>query len=291
MTNHLSGIFPALVTPLTKEEKVNIPALEKLIERVYAANVDGVYVCGSTGEGQSLPEGERRKVTEAAIRNTPRGKHVMTHVGAWSFAEARSLTKHAASLGVAAVSGLRPSGASFLELRAYYRDLAALSDAPFLAYYFPTGGEQLSYEQLSELSSLPNVIGLKFTDYDLFTLSSLVRDGKTMFNGRDEVLAAGLLVGAHGGIGSIYNLVPEWFVEIFAHAQAGRWAEARQAQDHVNDLIRVLIRFPFIAALKQFLIWSGIECGPVLRPRLELTAEQARELRHALAPFELLPCD
>lgn len=291
MTNHLGGIFPALVTPLTTEEKVDIPALEKLMERVYSAGVDGVYVCGSTGEGQLLPEAERRKITEVAIRHRPAGKKVMVHVGAWSFAEARSLARHAASMGAAAVSSLWPAGASFPELRAYYRDLAASTDAPFLGYYFPTGVDQLSYEQLGELCALPGVIGLKFTDYNLFTLSSLAREGNTMFNGRDEVLAAGLLLGANGGVGSIYNLVPGWFVELFAHAQAGRWAEARQAQDRVNDLIRVLVRFPFIAALKQFLTWAGIECGPVLRPRMELTAAQAGELKRALAPFDLFPSD
>jgi N-acetylneuraminate lyase len=282
------GIYPALVTPLTSDGVLHVRSFEKLIERVYRAGVHGVYVCGSTGEGQSLPAADRRKVTEIALKNTPAGKQVIVHVGAWSFDEARSLAQHAASKGAAAVSSLRPAKTSFAELIAYYRDLATASDAPFIAYHFPGPGEELSYDQLVELTALPNVVGLKFTDYDLFTLSSLARDGRVVFNGRDEVLAAGLLLGAHGGIGSIYNLAPDEFVSLWEHAQAGRWSEARAVQDNINDLLRVLLRFPFHAALKQSLTWAGIDCGPVLRPRLELSAAQTGELKKALAAFAVL---
>jgi len=105
-----------------------------------------------------------------------------------------------------------------------------------------------------------------------------------MFNGRDEVLAAGLLLGASGGIGSIYNLAPSWFVEIFAHARASRWEEARERQDRVNDLLRVLLHFPFMPAMKRVLAWQGIECGDALRPQIRLTVDQEAELRGCIEP-------
>jgi N-acetylneuraminate lyase len=288
MTN-LNGILPALVTPLLDDETLNVAAFEKLLERVYTAGVDGVYVCGSTGEGLALPSAERRKVVEIAVKNSPRGKQVIVHAGAWSVAESQALVRHAAGAGAAAVSALRPAGTSFAELIEYYRSLAAATDLPFLAYYFPSSADSsLTYDQLSTICALPGVAGLKFTDYDLYTLSSLVRDGNVMFNGRDEILAAGLLMGANGGIGSIYNLIPSSFVELHAHARAGRWTEARALQDKINDLIRVLLRFPFLPALKQVLTWDGIPCGATLRPRLALTPALETELRSALAPFESL---
>jgi len=171
----------------------------------------------------------------------------------------------------------------------FYRALAASADLPFFAYYFPAAGsESLSYDQLAEICALPGVTGLKFTDYNLYVLSLLARDGNIIFNGRDEVLAAGLLLGAHGGIGSVYNLVPGWFVELYAHARASRWAEARAIQDRINDLIRILLRFPFLPALKRILGWDDIECGPVVRLRSGLTPDQEAELRSALEPLEIL---
>jgi N-acetylneuraminate lyase len=103
------------------------------------------------------------------------------------------------------------------------------------------------------------------------------------------VLAAGLLMGAHGGIGSFYNLVPELFVELYEHARAGRWMEARAAQDRINGLIRAVLRFPMLAAIKRLLTWSGIECGSPVPPRRPLGADEAGALRAALADAEFEP--
>lgn len=279
----LGGILPALVTPLNAGLTLNVKAMEQLLDRVYSAGVDGVYVCGSTGEGMVLPSEIRRQIVEIAVRNSPAGKKVVVHVGAWSFDEAQALASHAERAGAAAISSLPPAGASFAELLEHYRGLAASTALPFLAYYFPAAGSgPLSYDQLRQLCAIPGVVGLKFTDYDLFVLSLLVREGNTVFNGRDEVLSAGLLMGAHGGIGSIYNLVPGFFVELYRHAREGKWQEARAIQDRINDLIVVLLGFPFMPALKLAMSWEGIACGEAVRPRMPLSAEQEGRLRTAL---------
>jgi len=285
MRANLGGILPALITPLNPDHTLHVKSLEQLLERVYSADVDGVYVCGSTGEGLLLPAHMRRQIVDIAIGNSPRGKHVIVHVGAWSFAEAQALARHAEQAGAAAISSLPPAGASFAEQSEHYRALAAGSGLPFLAYYFPGAcGGALTHQQLLEICALPGIAGLKFTDYDLFVLSLLTREGHVVFNGRDEVLAAGLLMGANGGIGSIYNLVPGWFDDLYRLARAGNWAEARARQDRINDLIAVLLRFPFMPALKCAMSWQGVPCGEALRPRMPLTDEQQATLRRELEP-------
>ena len=208
---------------------------------------------------------------------------MVVHVGAWSVEESHQLARHAERNQAAAISCLRPYGSSFEEMLELYRGLAQATSLPFFAYHFPDQvGGPLSISQLEQVCALPGVAGLKFTDYDLFTLSLLVREGKVVFHGRDEMLAAGFLMGASGGIGSTYNLVPEWFVELWGHARAGRWAEAREVQDRINDLLRVLLSMPHLPALKRALSWQGFECGAALAPRLPLTADQECSLLRAL---------
>jgi N-acetylneuraminate lyase len=136
-----------------------------------------------------------------------------------------------------------------------------------------------------DLCSIPNIAGLKFTDFDLYKLAEIKRAGKTIFNGRDEVFAAGLLMGADGGIGSIYNLVPELFVELYSTARQGRWEEARSVQLRINELISILLRFPLIPAIKTLLTGSGIDCGDCLPPRQMLTPDQQRELQTGIERF------
>lgn len=277
------GVFPALVTPLDADRALDTAALERLIEHVYRAGCHGLYLCGTTGEGVLLPAATRRRIVEIAVRNNPGGRRAIVHVGAWSVEESVELARHAEREGAAAVSCLRPHGTSFEEMLELYRGLAGSTALPFLAYHFPEqAGGPLSIGQLEQVCALPGVAGLKFTDYDLYSLSLLVRQGKVVFLGRDEVLAAGLLMGASGGIGSTYNLAPEWFVELYRHACAGSWGEARAVQDRINDLVRLLLSMPHLPALKRALAWRGLPCGDALPPRVPLTEAQERALLSAL---------
>jgi N-acetylneuraminate lyase len=287
-TTQFTGIFPALVTPLTPDGAVNASALEKLLERVYSAGVDGVYVCGSTGEGMLLPESSRQLVAEVCARNTPAGKHLIVHVGAATLASAERLARHACSVHASAISCIRPPGITHEEMLSWFDALVAASSLPFFAYYFPAAaGEPLSIEQLFGICEKPGVSGIKFTDYDLYSLSLLTRSGYTIFNGRDEVLAAGLLMGASGGIGSIYNLVPGLFVDIYRAALTADWPTARAVQDRINDLIRILVRFPFLPALKQLLTWEGIPCGNAVTPAAPLSADQTSCFRQEIGALGL----
>ena len=182
-------------------------------------------------------------------------------------------------------AAVRPRVRSFAEARRYYAALAAASELPVVVYYFPEMYPFVSNGSTSsrKLCALPNVVGVKFTDFDLSVMAAIAKPGRVVFNGRDEVLAAGLLMGARGGIGSFYNLVPEQFVDIDALARAGRWADVRERQDSVNALITAVLRFPLFPAIKQILTWSGIPCGACLVPRSGLSVEQQDALRKALA--------
>jgi len=280
----IQGIFPAMVTPLDDSGAFVEAPFVTLLERVYQADVDGIYVCGSTGEGLLLPVEQRKRVTESAVKNSPRGKQVIVHTGAHRTSDAVDLTRHAAAVGAAAVSSLPPVGVySFDEIKGYYRSLSTAADIPFLVYYFPLFSPAItSLGQILELCALPNVVGLKFTDHDFYRMSLIRNTGAVVLNGYDEMLIAGLLMGAVGGIGTFYNLVPELFVQVYRLGQAGKWTEARAVQARINELIELTVRYPCIPAVKTILRWSGIECGNCLEPRRALTPAEEAGLREAL---------
>jgi N-acetylneuraminate lyase len=281
----VSGILPALVTPVDEAGVFQPRPCERLLERVYAAGVDGVYVCGQTGEGLQLAAAQRRRAVECAVANSPRGRQVVVHVGARSTEQAVELARHAAGAGAHAISSLPPAGSyGFEEIREYYREVASAAALPFLVYYYPAAAPAIrSTEQVLELCRLPNVVGLKFTDSDFFRLWALRRSGAVVLNGSDEMLLAGLIMGAGGGIGSTYNVMPGAFVALHKLALAGGWEEARQVQDRINEVISVLLRYPVHPAIKAVLAWSGIDCGRCVPPRRDLTAAEQADLRAGLA--------
>jgi N-acetylneuraminate lyase len=291
MTTTLGGVCPAVVTPLDKTGAFASKPMEQLLERLYSLGSDGMYVCGQTGEGLFLPKEARKLAAETVVRNTPAGKQVIVHVGSASTAEAVELSRHAAQVGAHAVSSLPPSNAfSFPEVYGYYEAIAAAADLPVLIYYFPEFSRSIStLDQIETLCSIPNVVGLKFTDFDFFRLSLIARSGRVIFSGRDEAFACGVLMGATGGIGTFYNLMPDLFVQVWKAGSAGDFATARRVQDRINDLIQVVLRFPMVPAIKALLTWSGINCGPVAAPRRELTDEELRQLRDAVQAIGFQP--
>lgn len=281
----IRGILPATITPLDEKGRFAPAVFERLLERLYNAGVHGLYVCGTTGEGMLQAIAQRQAIVETAVACTPRDRHVVVHVGAASLDEAVALSSHAAKAGAHAISSLPPLSAQFAfsEVLRYYEALARASELPLLVYYFPEVSPSIaSADQLETLCALPNVLGVKFTDFDLYRMTLVMRPERCVFNGRDEVLAAGLLMGADGGIGTFYNLVPELFVRIYMAAASGRWEEARIAQQRANVLIRITLRFAVFPAVKQILAWSGLDCGACLPPRGRLDAEQQVLLRDSL---------
>jgi N-acetylneuraminate lyase len=91
-----------------------------------------------------------------------------------------------------------------------------------------------------------------------------------------------LLMGAHGGIGSFYNIAPKLILDIFESAKRNDWTQARRHQDRINDLITITLRYPPIPALKAILGWNGIACGASLGPVGRIAASDESRLREEL---------
>lgn len=288
----LHGVIAAVVTPVDWAGRFCPGQFEKLLKHLYCnGGVHGLYVCGQTGEGISLPLSQRKQVAEMAVCNAPPGKATIIHVAAHSTTDAIELAEHASRIGATAISSAPPIGFecySFVEIKKYYEALATATSLPLLIYYCPAACSTImNIDQVLELCQIPGVVGLKFTSFDLFMLSQLRRHTSVVFIGRDEVLVAGLLMGADGGIGAFYNVIPGDFVRLYELAKNGDWEQARQVQSHINDLVRIVLRFPFVAVIKLLLSWLGIDCGSCISPARSLTLSEQAELRPSVARWGL----
>ena len=283
-------ILPALVTPLTPEGQLDVKSAERLIDHLYKKGVGGLYVTGSTGEGIYLDFEIRKRIVELSVSLSRGRGTVIVHVGSIQAAAALELAQHASQAGADAVSSIPPfaGGYSWGEVAAFYAELARRSPLPVVAYHIPgLTGPQRSIDDLASLLTIPNIAGFKFTDFNLFTMQRLLaRFGaeQIMYNGPDEMLALGLQFGAHGGIGTTYNFMPELILQVAAHCRAGRFAEAVAVQKKANEIIEPLLLSHGLAASKQILYWQGLIDHPhCAHPRALLTEKQQQELRKRLA--------
>ena len=289
MTNVLfSGILPALVTPLTERETINEDVARRLMRWHMDEGMDGFYICGATGEGPVVAPKERMRLAEIAREETrARDKKAIIHVGAIDLTTAKALARHAGEIGADAISSVPPFffGYGEKEIAQYYTELAEAAGVPLIMYCSPLSGVNITYDMVSRFLNIPHAIGVKWTSYDYYTMHRIkeLRSGDVnVLNGPDECLLCGLTMGADGGIGATYNVMPRMFRQIYDRFRAGDIEGARQAQYKANRLIEVIIRFGVQASLKEMLGMLGYDCGFCVYPQKRLSDEERQGLRDAL---------
>lgn len=282
---HFTGVWPALITPLTEEDRVDEATARRLVEHLLAAGVSGFYVCGGTGEGILLSTAERERMAETVIEQVNGRAPVIVHVGAITTAEAMALAAHAEAAGADAVAAIPPFyyDVGFQGIVEHYRSIAGASALPLYIYYIPSAtGVALTAQQMWELCQIPNVRGFKYTSYDMVLLERVLALGKgtlNVFSGPDELFAPMLTVGVDGAIGTTYNLLPRHFLKLYETFRRGDMEGARQLQSQANRVIDTFLKHGGLPAAKEMMRMIGLDCGHCRRPLRRLNESQVAALR------------
>ena len=287
------GIIPAVVSPHDGQDNFCIDAFVRQVEFLYEQGVHGVYTCGGTGEGYSLRLEERKKALEVAAELSRSRGVLIGHVGAPCTRDATELAEHAARWHADAIASLPPPGRTQQELVAYYSALSQASGLPVFVYYLPAfTGPNMGYEELLELLDLDGVVGMKFTDSNLFLMRRLLdaRPGIVVFSGFDEMLLPALQYGATGGIGTWYNVVPGAFLAIFDAARRGDYKTAWEWQRRVIKLTEFGWSYGIAGTVELLLRQQGRVMHAFRRPYVPLdaafVAETAAVLSQILAELK-----
>ena len=244
------GVMTALATPLDKDGNVDPAVVADLVEFQLGSGIGGFYLCGGTGEGVVLSPENRMKMVEAAVAaNRGRGK-IIVQTGAIRPDEAFLLAEHAARCKADGISSVPPSlyyQYTEAETVDYYRELARhAASLPVLIYRTPAFSVGGMVSLMEKLLCIENIVGLKYTGssyYEMWKLLQLNSGNINVINGADETLLCGLVTGAQGGIGAVYNLIPEEFAALYRAFAAGDLKEAQRRQQGICRCIAGLGKF------------------------------------------------
>lgn len=276
---NFKGIFVALLTPFDDDNKINEASIKKLVEFNIAEGVDGFYVGGSTGESMVMTTEERKQIFKCVAEQVNGRVTIIAHVGAISTDAAIEMAQYAESLGYDAISAVAPFYYSFSyeAIRKYYEDIVnSVEKTPMIIYNFPnSGGFAFTAEMANEIFKNEKFIGIKHTSGDMFTLQQFKQLSRDIivYNGFDEIMLAGLSMGADGAIGSTYNFMADKFIKIGKLFREGKIAEAHAIQNDANKIISQMIKYGVFACEKQILTYMGIDMGNCRRPFLPLSEE------------------
>jgi N-acetylneuraminate lyase len=282
------GIIPALVTPYDKTGKVNAASLRKLVSRCIDRGVTGFYVCGSTAEAFLLSDRERKQILETVVEENNRRKAIIAHIGAISTDRCVELAVHARKAGADAISCVPPFYYSFTaeEVTTHYLTIVQRSEMPLILYNIPSYSKfAITPEFIKRLRSMePRMIGLKHTSPNLYDLEQIIVNEPdfVVLSGLDEVLAGALALGAHGAVGSTYNLMPEIFTELFASSRKGEMDKVQKLQARANRFIKLMVGDSGLPVLKFALEQVGIECNGCRKPLRSVTEEEKALIRETI---------
>lgn len=284
-----TGIMPALVTPVNEDGSIRKDVAVRLIKDLGQTGITGYYILGGTGEGVTIDRNTRMEFAELVKDTAPKGLKIINHIAAADLSTVRMLAKHSKEIGVDGLASVPPFFYRYDEagMIEYYRAMSDASEGmPLMVYASPLAGEPVSVRTIEKMLTIPGFVGMKYTNPNYYLMSRYKKiDGGNIniINGPDETLALGLQMGADGGIGSTYNIMPRLYVGLYNAVKRGDIAEAIRLQNRADDVIEAILKSGnVIGSVKFALEMQGYDVGDTNRPMPRLCEEQKAALRSDL---------
>ncbi len=277
------GIIPAFYACYEADGSVSAEKARQWTRKLVELGVKGVYVCGSSGECIYLDKEERKKTLEAVVEAAEGKLTIIAHVACNNTADSVELAAHAESLGVDAIASIPPIYFHLPEhaIAQYWNDISAgAPNTDFIIYNIPQlAGTALTMSLFQEMRKNPRVVGVKNSSMPVQDLQMFKMYGGedfVVFNGPDEQLAGGLAIGADGGIGGTYGVMPELYLKLFELCKNGEYDKARPIQYACDEIIYEMCaaKGNMYAVIKEIIRRRyGIDLGGVRRPLASLAPE------------------
>ena len=261
-----TGTHTALITPFTKDGKVDEPRLQQLVEQQIAAGIDGLVPCGTTGESPTLDHEEHNHVIELVVKFAAKRCAVIAGTGSNSTAEAVFMTQYAKKVGADASLQVAPyyNKPTQAGLYAHFRAIAEQADIPLILYNIPGRcGVDIANDTIARLrSDLPkHIVGLKEATGVVDRVSQLrglVDRDFCILSGDDSLTLPMMSVGAVGVISVVSNMIPRELTEMTHAALKGDFERAGRIHAKLFPLFKDLFIETNPVPLKAAMAMMGL---------------------------------
>ena len=277
------GIIPAFYACYDDEGNISKERTIALTEFLIEKGVKGLYVGGSSGECIYHSVQDRKETLEAVMEAAKGKITIIAHVACNNTKDSCELARHAESLGVDAIATIPPIYFRLPEkaIAKYWNDIsAAAPNTDYIIYNIPQlAGVALTPSLFDEMLKNPRVVGVKNSSMPIQDIQMFVRQAKmrgrdiVVFNGPDEQFVGGRLIGAEGGIGGTYGVMPEVYIKLDELIKKGEFEKARELQDAANEVTYTMCSAQgnmYAVAKAVLKMRTGKDFGSVRAPLLPL---------------------
>jgi 4-hydroxy-tetrahydrodipicolinate synthase len=289
----IHGVLPALITPFTRDNKVDKEGLRQNIEFLIKNGVSGIVPCGTTGESATLSIEEHEKVIEIAIECSK--VPVIAGTGSNNTTEALELTRSAMDAGADAALLITPyyNKPNDRGMLAHFKKIANEVDIPIILYNVPSRtGINLKPEVVAELAKESNIIGVKEASGNLDQVTRILElthdEDFEVISGDDGLTLPIMAIGGAGVISVVANVAPKLTVSMVEAFRKGNMEEARRLHLLLAPLIRAVFLETNPIPIKKAVELIGLPAGELRLPLASISEDNERKLKTALNDLHLI---
>ncbi len=299
MMANWSGVFPAVTTKFTPDDKLDLKLMEKHFSNQLSAGAEGLVVLGSLGENGSLSSEEKQEVLKLAVSVGGKNVPVLVCVAETTTAAACDFIKTCSRNGADGFMLLPPMRyqSDRRETIQYLRTVAVASDKPIMLYNNPVAYRiDITPDMFAELADEPKFIAIKESSDNVRRVTdimNLVGDRYRIFTGVDDLALESLVVGAVGWVAGLVCAFPRETVVLYKLIKVGRMQEALELYRWFTPLLHLDVSVKFVQNIKLAEAMAGEGTELVRAPRLPLAGDERvqamRVIEQALKTRPMLP--
>jgi len=292
----MQGVYPALITPFTKDDEVDAAGLKRMVEYVEEGGVAGIVPCGTTGESATLSHEEHKRVIDIVVANAK--VPVIAGTGSNNTREAVELTRYAADAGAEACLLITPyyNKPNVRGLKEHFRQIGDSADIPLILYNIPSRtGLNMSAETMVEIAAeVESVKGVKEASGNLKQVGAIIKLAKergldfTVVAGDDFLTLPIMSLGGKGVISVAANIAPQPMSEMVNAMLSGDIEKAKEINLRLFPLFEAMFLETNPIPVKRTAELMGLPAGHVRLPLGELSEENEHKLRQVLRELDMI---
>ena len=289
MTIKWEGVYPAVTTKFTEDDRLDLPAFGHNIQAQIDAGVEGIVLCGSLGEASTLSNDEKLQLLEYSLHQFGDRVPILLNIAERRTNEAIALVQRAEQLGAHGFMLLPPMQykAGDAETVAYFKVVAQSTSLPIMLYNNPVDYKILvSVPMLEELLQLDNIQAIKESTRDITNVTRMRNafgDRLKILGGVDTLALESLAAGADGWVAGLVNAFPRETVVIYQLMKAGRIQEAQKIYRWFMPLLELDIHPKLVQYIKLAEVAVDLGTEMVRAPRLPLSGEERERVLKIIA--------
>ena len=280
------GVFPALLTPFTADDKLDLDMYEKNLAAQLVAGIHGIIIGGSLGEASTITEKEKEELVEFSVEYLNGKIPVILNIAESTTKDAIQQAANARKWGTDGIMLLPPMRykTDDRETIAYFRAVAKSTELPIMIYNNPPDYKiDTRPDMFDELVECKNITALKESSRDVTNLTRMKNrfgDRFKILCGVDTLAMEELCLGADGWVAGLVCAFPKETVAIYNLVKAGKIEEATKIYRWFMPLLELDIHSKLVQYIKLAAVQTGIGSEYVRAPRLVLEgAERERVLK------------